>query len=158
MSKQSVIFVCWGNICRSPMAADVAIHYAAEAGIDIDISSAGVSREEVGNGIDPRAARTLRKHGYTVQSHSAHQITAAEIAEADLVIGMEQHHLDRMRRICGGQLDTDKVKVLTDFDPSAEPGSGVEDPWYGGQEGFAATITAIEKAMPGVIERLRNSS
>ncbi|TDT31250.1 low molecular weight protein-tyrosine-phosphatase [Naumannella halotolerans] len=154
MSK-SVIFVCWGNICRSPMAADVAAQEAAEQGLDLDISSAGVSREEIGNGIDPRAARTLREHGYEVRPHTAHQITAEEIADADLVIGMEQLHLDRMRQICGGELDTDKVKLLTDFDPEAIPGSGVDDPWYGGQDGFTDTLSAIESAMPGVLDRLR---
>lgn len=150
-----MIFVCWGNICRSPMAADVAAQEAAEQGLDLDISSAGVSREEIGNGIDPRAARTLREHGYEVRPHTAHQITAEEIADADLVIGMEQLHLDRMRQICGGELDTDKVKLLTDFDPEAIPGSGVDDPWYGGQDGFTDTLSAIESAMPGVLDRLR---
>lgn len=150
-----MIFVCWGNICRSPMAADVAAQEAAEQGHELDISSAGVSREEIGNGIDPRAARTLREHGYEVRPHTAHQITAEEIADADLVIGMEQLHLDRMRQICGGELDTDKVKLLTDFDPEAIPGSGVDDPWYGGQDGFTDTLSAIESAMPGVLDRLR---
>ena len=154
MTRPHVIFVCWGNICRSPMAAQVARRYADDAGVDIEISSAGVSAEELGNPIDPRAARTLREHDYPVDDHTAHQIDAAEIRDADLVIAMEDIHLDRMARILGEPLG-DKGRLLTDFDPAAEPGSGVPDPWYGGQDGFESTLATIEAAMPGIVTACR---
>ncbi len=150
-----VVFVCWGNICRSPMAERVAIRTAAEQGLDdVEFTSAGVSSEELGNPMDDRARRTLARHDYRAEDHIAHQIDADELAGADLVIAMEQLHVDRMRR-----LDPDKpIALLSDFDPGAEPGSGVPDPWYGSGEGFAETLSMIESAMPGVLDRVRELS
>lgn len=151
----SVVFVCWGNICRSPMAERVARRYLDDAGLDdVIVTSAGTSAEELGNPIDTRAQRELRDHGYTSDGHQAHRITREEINENDLVVAMEDVHVDRMRRIAGGA-DIDHVRLLSEFDPAAEPGAGVPDPWYGGQDGFARTLEMIEQAMPGVLTHVR---
>ena len=123
VAPTSVVFVCWGNICRSPMAERVARRQAADAGLDgVTFTSAGVSAEESGNPIDSRARAVLTRHGYEASGHHAHQITASEIAEADLVIGLEPLHLDRMRSLAPG---ANNLALLTDFDPDAPPGSGV---------------------------------
>lgn len=149
----SVVFVCWGNICRSPMAERVAQGRAAAEGLDgVTFTSAGVSSEELGEPMDPRAQRVLARHGYRSGGHSAHQITAAEIRDADLVIAAEPLHLSRLRRLVP---DADNLALLTDFDPDAAPGSGVPDPWYGSAEGFNGTLAAVEAAMPGVLDRVR---
>lgn len=153
-----VIFVCWGNICRSPIAERVAEQQAATAGLqNVRFSSAATSTEELGQPMDPRAAEVLRRHGYRDGDHVAHQITADEIATGDLVIAMEPLHIDRMRRLgdVDTALDDGRVGLLTDFDPEAEPGSGVPDPWYGGPEGFEDTLAAVEAAVPGVLDRVR---
>lgn len=148
----SVIFVCWGNICRSPIAERVAERAATEEGLTgVRFSSAATSTEELGEPMDPRAADVLRRHGYRSTDHTAHQIQRRELDDADLVIAMEQLHVDRMRRIG----DVSQVRLLTDFDPDAEPGSGVPDPWYGGPEGFEDTLSAVQAAMPGVLDRVR---
>lgn len=148
-----VIFVCWGNICRSPMAERVAVGQASAQGLSgVRFTSAGVSSEETGNPIDARARRVLTAHGYDASHHRAHRITAAEIADADLVIGLEQLHLDRMERIAP---QATNLALLTDFDPDATPGSGIDDPWYGGPEGFETTLAAVEAAMPGVLTEVR---
>ena len=95
-----VVFVCWGNICRSPMAERVAERYAADAGLtDVVFTSAATSREEIGAPIDPRARRVLAEHGYRADDHAAHQITPDEIEDADLVIAAETIHVDRMLRM-----------------------------------------------------------
>ena len=149
----TVVFVCWGNICRSPMAERVAERYAADAGLgDVIFSSAATSREEIGAPIDPRARAVLAAHGYRTDGHAAHQITAAEIAAADLVIAAEPLHVDRMLRIAPG---ADNLSLLSDYDPAAEPGSELPDPWYGGPEGFEDTLAAVEAAVPGVLEEVR---
>ena len=81
----SVVFVCWGNICRSPMAERIARAQASAKHHDgIVFTSAGVSSEETGNPIDPRARAVLTRHGYDASGHRAHRITAAKIADADL--------------------------------------------------------------------------
>lgn len=147
----SVVFVCWGNICRSPMAERIARAQASAKHHDgIVFTSAGVSSEETGNPIDPRARAVLTRHGYDASGHRAHRITAAEITDADLVIGLEPLHVDRMRKLVPG---ADHLALLTDFDPDAEPGSGVPDPWYGEADGFEDTLAALEAAMPGILAR-----
>ncbi|OYO12725.1 low molecular weight phosphatase family protein [Enemella evansiae] len=148
-----VDFVCWGNICRSPMAERVAEAYAEREGLtDVEFSSSGVSSEELGNPMDPRAAQWLRENGYRADDHTAHQVTREEIDGADLVVAMEDLHVDRMRRLRPEH--PEKLRLLTDFDPDAEPGSGVPDPWYGDADGFGDTLASIEAAMPGVFAEI----
>lgn len=148
----TVEFVCWGNICRSPMAERVARRGFDDAGLsDVRTTSSGVSSEELGNPMDRRASKVLADHGYDTSAHRARQIGREEIEAADLIVAMESSHADRIRRI----VDTDKVVLLTDFVPDALPGEGVPDPWYGGPEGFEDTLATIEAAMPGLVQRVR---
>ena len=93
----SVVFVCWGNICRSPIAERVAEKLAADRGLTgVQFSSAATSREELGAPMDERAARVLGRHGYRTGGHRAHQITRDEIERADLVLAMEDIHVRKM--------------------------------------------------------------
>lgn len=148
-----VAFVCWGNICRSPMAERVARAWAEREGVEgVEFTSSGVSSEEVGNPIDPRARAVLAERGYDADGHRAHRVTADEVAGADVVVAVEPLHLDRLRELVP---DAAHLHLLTDFDPDAEPGSGVVDPWYGGPEGFWDTLASVEAAMPGLMELLR---
>ena len=153
-SPLQVVFVCWGNICRSPMAERVAEKMAADQGLTgVEFTSAGVSDEEHGGPMDSRARQWLDEHGYRSADHRAHQITAAEIDQADLVLAMEDVHLRRMRQMRPQR--TDHLSLLTDFDPQAEPGSGIADPWYGSADGFGDTLRSVEAAMPGVLDKVR---
>jgi low molecular weight protein-tyrosine phosphatase len=148
-----VVFVCLGNICRSPIAERVAERATADAGITgVEFSSAGTISEEYNDPMDRRAAAVLREHGYRHADHRARRITAAQIESADLVVAMENAHVQRVLELAP---DPSKVRLLTDFDPSAVPGSGVPDPWFGSDAGFYDTLTAIEAAMPGLVEHIR---
>lgn len=155
-SDRTVVFVCWGNICRSPMAERLAEQAAATDGLAaVRFTSAGVSAEETGRPIDPRAAATLRRLGARTDGHRAHRITGDEARQAELIVCMEDIHAERVLR-----LDPDdaglatKVVLLTDFVPGAAPGSGVPDPWYGDQDGFEDTAATISAALPGLFARL----
>ena len=149
---RSIVFVCWGNICRSPMAERVAEKLAADRGLDdLVFTSAATSREEIGAPIDDRAAAVLGRHGYRVDDHAAHQITRAEIESADLVLAMENIHLTKMVAIAPG---ADNLRLLTDFDPDAAPGYGIDDPWYGPDDGFERTLASVEAAIPGLLDHL----
>jgi protein-tyrosine phosphatase len=148
-----VVFVCLGNICRSPIAERVAERAAADAGITgVEFSSAGTISEEYDDPMDRRAAAVLKEHGYRYADHRARRITAAQIESADLVVAMEDVHLRSVRKLSA---DPSKVCLLTEFDPLAAPGSGVPDPWFGSAAGFSDTLTAIEAAMPGLLDRIR---
>ena len=149
---RSIVFVCWGNICRSPMAERVAEKLAADRGLDdLVFTSAATSREEIGGPIDDRAVEVLGRHGYRTGGHAAHQITRGEIESADLVLAMENIHLTKMRAIAPAAAN---VRLLTDFDPDASPGYGIDDPWYGADVGFERTLASIEAAVPGLLDYL----
>lgn len=153
-----VVFVCWGNICRSPMAERVAEGWLTRTGVEgVELSSAGVSSEETGNPLDRRARQWLDKAGYRSTDHRARRITADEINQADLVVAMEDLHIARMERMRPKR--TDHIRLLTSFDPDAAPGSGVPDPWYGDATGFGDTLSSLEAAMPELmaeIDRLQS--
>ena len=148
-----VVFVCWGNICRSPIAERVAERAAASAGLaNVQFTSAAAENPNRGEPMLRRATAALQARRSRYEPHGAHQITASEIAGADLVIAMEDIHLEMMRAVAP---DATNLSLLTDYDPDAEPGSGVPDPWFGSAAGFFLTVDAIEAAMPGVLQRVR---
>jgi low molecular weight protein-tyrosine phosphatase len=147
-----VLFVCLGNICRSPIAERVAERAAADAGITgVEFSSAGTISEEYHDPMDQRAVAVLKEHGYRFADHKARRITEVQIESADLVVAMEDTHLRRVLELAP---DSSKVCLLTAFDPTAVPGSGVPDPWFGSDAGFYETLTAIESAMPGLLKHI----
>jgi protein-tyrosine phosphatase len=148
-----VVFVCLGNICRSPMAERVAERAAADAGVTgVEFSSAGTISEEFDDPMDRRAAAVLRERGYRYADHMTRRITEVQIESADLVVAMEDTHLRSVLELAP---DPSRVSLLTDFDPAAERGSGVPDPWFGSDGGFYDTLSAIEAAMPGLLDRIR---
>lgn len=147
-----VVFVCWGNICRSPMAERVARQWLDDAGVPARVSSAGVSSEELSNPIDHRARRVLEDAGYDAAGHLARQISVDDLRAADLVIAAEDFHAERMRRLAPEA----PIRLISEFDPSARPGDPLPDPWYGGPDDFLDTLEAIERAMPGIVEAVRD--
>lgn len=148
-----VIFLCWGNICRSPMAERVARKLAADRGLDVVFTSAATSTEELGAPIDRRAAAVLTEAGYDADHHVAHQISRNEAEQADLIVAMEQLHLDRLRRIAPGV----RGVLMSDYDPQARPGDEVPDPWYGPDSGFRTTLHTLQRAVPHLLDELAAS-
>ena len=134
------------------MAERVAERAAAEASLaNVEFSSAGTISEEFDDPMDRRAAAVLEERGYRFDDHMARRITAAQLESADLVVAMEDSHV---RSVLELTTDPSKVSLLTDFDPAAEPGSGVPDPYFGSDTGFYDTLAAIEAAMPGLLDRI----
>ena len=127
---ERILFVCHGNICRSPMAEFVMKDLVRKDGGDerFFIASAATSTEEIGNPVYPPARRKLAEHGIGCAGKTARQMTAADYREYDLLIGMDSANLRNMRRICGGDPEG-KIRLLMDF--TDRPGD-VADPWYTG--------------------------
>ncbi len=142
-----VVFVCWGNICRSPMAERVARTMAAELEIDVETDSVGISSEESGNPIDHRAAAVLRQSGYDPTGHRARRVTLADLAGMDLVVAAENFHISRLELLYPGG----NYALLNDFNPAMPKGQDLQDPWYGPASGFDDTLADIEAAMPGIL-------
>ena len=128
-----VIFVCHGNICRSPVAEYVFADLARKSGLSdsLEISSAAVSREEIGNDVYPPAKRELIAHGIPCPPHAAHEITPAEIAESDYLLCMDERNLRRIARI--SPLAASKARLLGEYGLN---GKEIEDPWYTGRFSF----------------------
>jgi len=124
-----ILFICLGNICRSPMAEAIMKHLAAEAGRsdEFEIASAAVSEEEWGNPIYPPAASVLRRHGIAYDGQRiARQMKASDYEKYDLIIAMDEANIRGIRRIAGGDPDN-KIRLLLDY---AGEHRNVADPWY----------------------------
>ena len=125
-----VLFVCHGNICRSPMAEFVMKDLVKKAGRDgeFDIASAATSSEELGNPVYPQARRKLAEHGLACDGKRARQFTARDCGQYDLVIGMDSANIRALRRASGGDPEG-KVRLLLSYTPHPRD---VADPWYTG--------------------------
>ena len=139
-----ILFVCHGNICRSPMAEFVMKDLVQKAGISdrVHIASAAVSREEIGNPVYPPARRELQRHGIDCHGHAAHQITLRELQEYDKVYYMDASNARYLKRLFGS--DADKCQPLLDHD--------VADPWYTGD--FAATWNDVLSGCQAILEEI----
>ena len=133
--KKRILFVCHGNICRSPMAEFVMKDLVQKAGREdeFEIESAATSTEEIGNGVYPPARRKLAEHGIRCNGKTARQMTENDYDHFDLLIGMDSWNIRNMNFICSGDPDR-KIRMLMDF--TDRPGD-VADPWYTGD--FEAT-------------------
>lgn len=143
-----VLFVCHGNICRSPMAEYVMKDLVKKAGLESEfqIASAATSTEEIGNPVYPPARRKLAEHGIECTGHAARQLTRRDYNQFDLLIGMDAANLRNMRRICGEDI-THKMHLLMDF--TNRPGE-VADPWYTGD--FEATWRDVTEGCQGLLD------
>ena len=182
-----VIMVCTGNICRSAMAEIVLRDRLTAAGLPmlepdgVVVTSAGVSDEERGNPIDSRARRVLAEAGYgtgaddvsratdiVIASHSAHRITDAEIAEADLLLAMTDSHWNVLqRRAAGLEAEPSRIRMYRELDPAAARQAeavavgqasrsvlNVPDPWYGTMADFVDTLEVVERVSDGLVDEL----
>jgi len=144
-----IMFLCHGNICRSPMAEYVMKDLVSKAGLEdkFEITSGAVSDEEWFNPIYPPAQRKLREKGVPFGKHSAHKISAAEFADQDLVVVMDRSNLRWLSRIVGEQAMQGKVRMMMDF---AGMSRDVADPWYTGD--FEQTYQDVLAGCQGIIE------
>ncbi len=149
--RVSILFVCHGNICRSPMAEYVMKHLVKEAGLDdqFEIASAATSTEEIGNPVYPPARRKLAEHGIACNGHAAHQLTRREYDYYDLLIGMDEWNIRNMNRMCDGDPEG-KIHKLLDY--TDRPGD-VADPWY--TDNFEATWRDCLEGCTKLLESLK---
>ena len=147
-----ILFVCHGNICRSPMAEFVMKDLVEKAGLagEFYIESAATSGEEIGNSVYPPARRKLAEHGIDCAGKTARRMTAADYGRFDLLVGMDKANLRNMTRICGGDPDG-KLHLLLDY--TARPGGEVRDPWYTGD--FDAAWRDVLDGCRGLLDDLR---
>lgn len=151
MSKMiKILFVCLGNICRSPMAEFVMRDMVKKAGRseEFHIESAATSTEEVGNPVYPPAKAMLKQHGIDCMGKTARQMKKSDYDKFDLIIGMDSSNLRNMQRICGGDPEG-KMSLLLEH--TNRPGD-VADPWY--TRDFSATWRDVNDGCRALLEKL----
>ena len=146
-----ILFICHGNICRSPMAEFVMKDLAAKAGKRgaFEIASAAVSREELGNPVYPPAKRKLLEHGIRCDGHAARQMTRADYDKFDYIIGMDTANIRNLNRMLKNDPDGKVYKFLS----FAGSGRDIADPWYTGD--FEATYRDVVEGCNGFLAYLR---
>lgn len=143
----SILFICTGNICRSPTAHALLLHKAQAAGLPVEVDSAAISDEERGNPFDRRAAAELRRRGIAAHAHCARQVQREDFARFDWIVGMTQAHCAALRRMAPAGSRA-RIALLLDFVPGAE-GEDVPDPWYGSARDFVLAFDLIERGVDG---------
>ena len=150
MTMKRILFVCHGNICRSPMAEFVMKDLVEKTGLQgqFYIESAATSTEEIGNEVYPPARRKLAEHGLSCKGKTARQMTRADYDRFDLLIGMDTSNIRNMKRICG---DDPEGKIHQLMDYTDRPGD-VADPWYTGD--FETTWQDVSEGCRGLLSSL----
>ena len=151
---KKILFICHGNICRSPMAEFVMKDLVKKAGLAsrFHIESAATSREEIGNPVYPPAQCKLAEHRINCSGHAARQLTSWDYDRYDLLIGMDSANLRDMHRICGGD-SVGKMSLLMEH--TARPGN-VADPWY--TDDFEATWRDVLEGCQGLLSQLQEEA
>lgn len=152
-----VLFVCLGNICRSPLGEGVLTHKVAQAGLDdlVYVDSCGTGGYHVGEPPHRESQRAARQRGVDISLQRARQVSLGDFAECDLILAMDrQNRRDLLAMETSGRYH-DKVKLFMDFVPDA-PGPDVPDPYYGGPEGFDAVYELIDRGCDQLLEHIRH--
>ena len=151
----SVLMVCLGNICRSPMAEGVFEHLLKEEGLAhrIRVDSAGTGSWHVGESADIRYIRTAAGHGVTLTG-SARQVQSEDFRRFDYIVAMDQSNLDNLEKFRDSAGGDAALYLLREFDPEGGPGSEVPDPYYGGARGFEDVYDMVERACRGLLDHI----
>ena len=150
MEKRSVLFVCTGNICRSPTAEGVLRHQAEKAGVDLHIESAGIGSWHIGRAPDERSQKHAKGRGYDLSRLRARQVEPFDFERFDLILAMDRGHL-RALECMAPDKHRKKIRLfVADRD--------VPDPYYGGPEGFEEVLDLVEAACRDLLQELKSTS
>lgn len=155
-----ILFVCLGNICRSPTAEGVVRHKLREAGLgdDVDVESAGTGGWHVGHPPDPRASAAAAARGIALDSR-AQRFEAFHFEDFDLILAMDRQNLADMRTLAPHAAAEGKLHLFREFDPLAAESGDLEvpDPYYGGEDGFDEVLDMVDRAADGLIAEIRSN-
>lgn len=150
-----ILFVCMGNICRSPSAQGVFRRVLAERApqLQVEIDSAGTHEYHVGSPPDRRAIEAARRRGIDLSALRARQVSVADFDRFDWLLAMDEDNLAELHRLAPSAAHCQRVRLLMEFAPSAARRS-VPDPYYGGPQGFEEVLDLLEEAAEGLIAEL----
>lgn len=154
--KHKILFVCTGNICRSPTAEGVARGLAVKQGVEhqFEFDSAGTHGYHVGEAPDPRTVAAARRRGYDLQPLRARRVTEFDFIRFDYVLAMGRDHLEFLQRACP-QPQQKKLGLFLDYRGRFDEDE-VPDPYYGGAQGFEHVLDLVEDAATQLIQQIGN--
>lgn len=159
-SMSSILFVCLGNICRSPLAEGVFRHLARERGLDgrLRIDSAGTGAWHVGNPPDPRSTEVAARHGIRLESR-ARQVESGDAERFDLILAMDRTNLRDLSELFdeGAEERVGRLRLFRDFDPHVAEAADVPDPYYGGPDGFEVVHAMVERTCRALLDEVERS-
>jgi len=153
MIPPKVLFICLGNICRSPTAEAVFRSRADAAGLDVYIDSAGTSGWHIGEPPDPRSIEAGEARGYSFKGQASRKVIRADFGEFDHVLAMDWNNIEALKKICPESY-LSRIGLFLDYVPNASTRE-VPDPYYGGGDGFTRVLDLIEQASDGLIAALK---
>ncbi|CAN5512923.1 low molecular weight protein-tyrosine-phosphatase [soil metagenome] len=145
-----VLFVCLGNICRSPLGEGILRRMAADRGIEIEVDSAGTGDYHIGDLPDPRARAEGERRGYDM-SMRARQVTPSDFKDFELIIAMDEANVSNLMKIPGA--DKSKIFLARSFDPTATT-AHVADPYYGTEDDFKEVADQLEAACEKILDKI----
>ncbi len=150
----AILFVCLGNICRSPLAEGVFAAQAEATGLDVTVDSAGCGGWHAGEAPDRRSIACAAGHGLDISGQSARQITLADFDRFDLILGLDR---DNVRHLKAMQPNGSQARVALFLDEALGAVKDVPDPYYGGARDFEAVYSLCEKASAALIKKLASA-
>ncbi len=153
----SVLFVCMGNICRSPTAEGVFRHKVTAAGLEdrIQVDSAGTIAYHIGHPPDPRAQNAALKRGIDLSSQQARKVSSGDFEVFDYVIAMDSDNHDELQAICPPGYE-DRLHMFLKFATNSNE-TDVPDPYYGGGRGFETVLDLVEEAADGLLKHIKDN-
>ena len=148
----SVLFVCMGNICRSPSAEAVFRHKAAEYGLNIKIDSAGTLGSHAREKPDHRAQKVGIARGYSFDKIKARQVTVKDFSDFDLILAMDERNINDLHKVAPEELQH-KIQLFLEYADNFTD-TEVPDPYYGGAQGFKFVLDLVEDASDGLLKRI----
>lgn len=154
MEKTRILFVCMGNICRSPTAEAVFRRMVEEAGATerFDVDSAGTHAYHIGNPPDERSMRAAKRRGYDMTALRARQVGREDFMKFDHILAMDMDNLSILKRIAGPEHEG-KARLFMEFSDEYQE-KEVPDPYYGGAQGFEIVLDRIESASNGLLQAI----
>jgi protein-tyrosine phosphatase len=152
MTAPAILFVCLGNICRSPLAEAAFRKAALDAGLEVHVDSAGTANYHVSEPPDPRSISEAARHGIDIRHYRGRQLVVEDFHRFDWIIGMDASNMSNIARLDPGHGKA-RVELLLDLVPGRE-GADLADPWYGGEDNFRDTWEDVSAGAAALVKLL----